>query len=1450
MIKFKKPLFFLLCLFLVFFVVAAGTSFAADVQLSQFDDSPDPAIRGGNFTYTLSVENNATDIAYGVVLTLPLPATTVFVSATGTGCTHNGSTPGIVTCNLGNLLGTLAGGPAEAVTVTIRTTADTGSVIEDAFAFVSSTTPDTNLKNNSLTQSTTISNGADLSIAKVASPASVVAGALVDWTISSRNLGPNDNTSTITVRDTLPGTLTYVSAAGTGWSCSYSAGPRRVTCTHPSVASGVVLPDIVISTRVTGAVTGTITNPATIAAASPADPITGNNTVSANVTVTTGTDLAITKTVAPTTVIGGQNATFTIRPRNNGPFPADNVEVTDTLPAGFVYVSAAGTGWSCSVAGQLVTCTRASYVAGASDDITLVATSPIVASSTSFTNNAAISTTTPEADLTNNTTSWTFNVVPDGRDLSIAKTKTPDPVAQNARITSRIVVTNLGPSAAPAGSVRITDTLNLTNEAYGYPQPIPTSFFSGTNWSCSLTGNVVTCDYSASLAVGGTAAVDIYTTALVEGTITNTACAIYTGIAPGDSNSSNDCEDDSVISTLHPISPDLAIAKTATTASGNTTLENTESTITYTITVTNNTAVPSGTDPPANATGMVMTDTIPGYVTMTGLPVRTTDVSVVSIVADPGAIPSETATFSCTTGATVTCTQSGGFLAPTQRVVFTITVSRPLLSGTLENIATITSTTLGDPDPSNNEATATVIVEDNADVEVVSKSVLPTTVYAGTNATYTISVRNNGPSDAETVTLVDDLCNLVPSTDCNYTLISATATGTGGSCVHDAGARTVTCTWGTFTRGRVESVTVIISPNWQSGIAERRFDNTATISTTTREKEDGGNWGNNSKSATLMINPAILDLLVNKTDAAPAGPDPLGYVPVKLLVNDNLISYRIRITNNGGPSLASGVRFTDTITPPTGRRIRFDRVSDTAFGLASATTSCTNVGATSDYGVALSTGVCTLGPNIASDASVDRYLIFEVIDPPGASSDTYNDSVIVTSNETDSDNNNNTANEGTTVRVRADISVTKVPSSGTVQLREPFLWTIAVTNNGTGDSQVTTLTDTLPVGMQYITPAMAAALPAPYNTNPSYTGGAAWTNNNTSPGSGTCTVTGRAIACSFDLLENLKVITLTVPVRVISNPAGGTTQNCATGTTSEVDPNAANNTNICGIVTVQKSSIAGTVYRDLNNDGAMSGAGEIGIANVQLRLQGTDAYNGPVDITVVSNASGNFLFDNLSPSNAVGYTITETQPPIYYFDGKETAGTSGGTAPNTGFDATPANNQITAISLAGNTAATGYLFGEIPAASISGYVWNDEDNDGVRDAGETTGIPNVQITLTGTDVNGSVNITTTTDASGAYSFGPLHAGNYTITEPTNLPPGQMAWIAPVRRAARRATTLSPVSSSVATTIATNYNFGERGGSLAGIVYNDLNDNGIREPAEPGIPNVTVTLTGTDINGNV
>ena len=61
------------------------------------------------------------------------------------------------------------------------------------------------------------------------------------------------------------------------------------------------------------------------------------------------------------------------------------------------------------------------------------------------------------------------------------------------------------------------------------------------------------------------------------------------------------------------------------------------------------------------------------------------------------------------------------------------------------------------------------------------------------------------------------------------------------------------------------------------------------------------------------------------------------------------------------------------------------------------------------------------------------------------------------------------------------------------------------------------------------------------------------------------------------------------------------------------------------------------------------------------------------------------------------------------------------------------------------------------AGSVSGFVWDDLNTNGIQDAGEP-GIPNQVVTLAG-----PVNATTTTDANGAYLFSNLPAGNYTIT---------------------------------------------------------------------------------------
>ncbi|MCC7192405.1 MAG: hypothetical protein IT444_06430 [Phycisphaeraceae bacterium] len=180
-------------------------------------------------------------------------------------------------------------------------------------------------------------------------------------------------------------------------------------------------------------------------------------------------------------------------------------------------------------------------------------------------------------------------------------------------------------------------------------------------------------------------------------------------------------------------------------------------------------------------------------------------------------------------------------------------------------------------------------------------------------------------------------------------------------------------------------------------------------------------------------------------------------------------------------------------------------------------------------------------------------------------------------------------------------------------------------------------------------------------------------------------------------------------------------------------------------------SIAGSVYYDKDNDGVKE-SGETGIGGVKVVLTGTNDQGQSVNLIRYTNSNGDYKFTGLRAGN---YKLTETQPDDY-LDGKEKAGSKGGNI--------SVNDMISSIVLASGNNATGYNFGEIKASSLCGYVYNDKDNDGVKDCNED-GISGVKITLTGTDDRGqSVSVTTYTDSCGKYSFANLRPGTYKLTE--------------------------------------------------------------------------------------
>ncbi|MGE3821141.1 MAG: SdrD B-like domain-containing protein, partial [Isosphaeraceae bacterium] len=257
----------------------------------------------------------------------------------------------------------------------------------------------------------------------------------------------------------------------------------------------------------------------------------------------------------------------------------------------------------------------------------------------------------------------------------------------------------------------------------------------------------------------------------------------------------------------------------------------------------------------------------------------------------------------------------------------------------------------------------------------------------------------------------------------------------------------------------------------------------------------------------------------------------------------------------------------------------------------------------------------------------------------------------------------------------------------------------------------------------------------------------------------------------------------------------------------------------------------GVVYVDANNNGDLDG-GETGILGVTVTLTGTDDRGNPVNLSTSTGVGGAYSFTNLRPG---AYVVNETQPPGY-LDGLDAAGTAGGTA---------GNDVVNGVTILAGASATGYDFGELRPASITGMVFADANNDGVLDGGET-GISGVTVTLTGTDDLGNpVNLSTSTDVGGAYSFTNLRPGVHTVTE--SQPFGYLDGLDAAGDSG--GTVGNDVVSNVTLTEGTatsGPNFGELvPATLSGAVYVDQDNDGVMNPGESGILGAILTLTGTD-----
>ncbi len=167
----------------------------------------------------------------------------------------------------------------------------------------------------------------------------------------------------------------------------------------------------------------------------------------------------------------------------------------------------------------------------------------------------------------------------------------------------------------------------------------------------------------------------------------------------------------------------------------------------------------------------------------------------------------------------------------------------------------------------------------------------------------------------------------------------------------------------------------------------------------------------------------------------------------------------------------------------------------------------------------------------------------------------------------------------------------------------------------------------------------------------------------------------------------------------------------------------------------------------------------------------------------------------------------------------------------------------------------------MPAAGVKqGVKWNDLNANNIRDAGEP-GIAGTQIHLFET-FDPAFHLQVETDATGNYSFTGLAPGNYTVCETVpagfiQTSPDFLTRASPLGEQIVDCSDFPGVSGvgyrfliSEGTETLSENDFGNHQipptGEIAGVKFDDVNGNGVRDPGEPGLPGwqINVYLPGS------
>lgn len=293
---------------------------------------------GGNVTFTVTVRNAGPSSATAVNVLDYLPTGFTYLSHTVSGTTTYNNASGSWN------IGTIASGNSAVLTVTARinATGNYRNVAEVVHSneFDPNSTPGNNNAAEDDQQQVIITPNqlADLVVTKSVDVAAPRVGDNIKFTIALRNAGPSDATGVV-VNDLLPSGYTFVSYTSTSGAYNATSGNWTLSGSVPNGKTEYL--DILVKVNPITGTANEYRNTARVTASGVTDPNTANNTSTVTTVPTALINLSLTKSVDNISPLAGSNVVFTVRVSNAGPSSATGVQVRDQLPSGYTFVSAA-----------------------------------------------------------------------------------------------------------------------------------------------------------------------------------------------------------------------------------------------------------------------------------------------------------------------------------------------------------------------------------------------------------------------------------------------------------------------------------------------------------------------------------------------------------------------------------------------------------------------------------------------------------------------------------------------------------------------------------------------------------------------------------------------------------------------------------------------------------------------------------------------------------------------------------------------------------------------------------------------------------------------------------------------------------------------------------------------------------------------------------------------------